>query len=644
MIGGLHLIHNVFIIDMNERKVVAHDQFWKIYISEPQIEEFIDGYYDLISSGIAEGTPIHVGPHVLYYSRITDELMLVFATDGKDEERVIKFKVREGASRLATALKGNQFQYIRDNLSDILGELIITRFKFSFVGLGGVGKSTLLRLLFGKEPAPGGYVPTINVAVDATETIRFGTYDCVIWDFGGQEIFHDLWQFYFQGTDIIFLVSDSSFRNVMQTKTLLRNIRRQAPAVPIYIIANKQDLPESMKPESIQRLLGVPTFPMVATDKSRREEFIRLMLEVATKSAGVTLPDRPISDLIVVRRKTELESEKQTEPEKKVQTMEEFWEDTETTTEPKPAEPEEAEISEEEEELPEVYEKPVEKPKAPVVKSIAPPKIYRIIVFHKATGELILSLDYDFSVDIENTTLIGMVLAAEHFGRDMHSQSDEPVKAIKRKDDVVIVGIGEHIAMAILAAKGIDEKSLSTKIIELVKEFEDIYQFDLNPWDGNTSKFGMFSINIVQQFPMKKIALDQIPRRRAVGRPLPIADQIFGRKIVEVQMAIDGKKKVSDIAKELEITKEELLASLQILYNYNWIDLKSVINENTRLKKIKDPDPELIEFYGDIILKFVNLCDGNKPLKQIVNMIGMSHSAMSFVAQKLVVDGVLEII
>ncbi len=626
---------------MNERKVVAHDQFWKIYISEPQIDEFIDGYYDLINSGIAEGTPIHVGPHVLYYSRITDELMLVFATDGKDEERVIKFKVREGASRIATALKGNQFQYVKDNLSDILGELIITRFKFSFVGLGGVGKSTLLRLLFGKEPAPGGYVPTINVAVDATETIRFGTYDCVIWDFGGQEIFHDLWQFYFQGTDIIFLVSDSSFRNVMQTKTLLRNIRRQAPAVPIYIIANKQDLPESMKPESIQRLLGVPTFPMVATDKSRREEFIRLMLEVATKSAGVTLPDRPISDLIVVRRKTELDVEK-AEPEKKVQTMEEFWEDADKTV------AENDEVIETEMETEAEVEEPVKaleaKKEKPVEIPAGAPKIYRIIIFHKETGELILSLDYDFSVDIENTTLIGMVLAAEHFSRDMHTESKEPVKAIKRKDDVVLVGIGEYIAMAILAAKGIDESSLNTKIIELVKEFEDIYQYDLNPWDGNTSKFGMFAINIVEQFPMKHISMNQIPRRRAAGRPLPISDPIFGRRIVEVQMGIDGKKKVGDLVKELSITKEELLAILEILYNYNWIDLKSVIDENTKLMKLKDPDPELVEFYGEIILKFVNLCDGNKPLKQIVNMIGMSHSAMSFVAQKLVVEGVLEIV
>jgi len=301
------MIHNVLLIGKDQGNVVVRTRFWKIDFEENDIADFLKGFSDLLSTdGLAPDTPVFVAEkHKVFHSEVDGEMLLLFVTDGRDEDRVIQHRVREGASRISTALRGNSMGYIPDNLDEILGELIFTRFKVSFVGSGGVGKSTLLRLLFGREPAPGGYTPTINVAVDSSETIQFGTFLVTVWDFAGQAVFQDLWSFYFSGTDVIFLVTDSSFRNVMQTKSLLRTIRKEAPAVPLFIIANKQDLPESMKAEKIKRLLGAPTFQMIATDKTRREEFIRLMLEVAAKTVGVTLPELPISEMITVRRGTE---------------------------------------------------------------------------------------------------------------------------------------------------------------------------------------------------------------------------------------------------------------------------------------------------------------------------------------------------
>jgi len=215
------MIHNVLLIDRNTGEILARVRFWKIEFNEPHIREFLVGYEDLLNTeGLSKDTPIYVGQHKVFHAPVGDNMLLIFATDGRDEDRTIQYKVRESAARVETALRGNTLSYIRDNLDDILGDLVFTHFKVSFVGLGGVGKSTLLRLLFGKEPAPGGYVPTINVAVDSSETIQFGTFLVTIWDFAGQAVFHDLWGFYFTGTDVIFLVTDSSFRNVMQTKTL----------------------------------------------------------------------------------------------------------------------------------------------------------------------------------------------------------------------------------------------------------------------------------------------------------------------------------------------------------------------------------------------------------------------------------------
>ncbi|OLS29655.1 MAG: hypothetical protein ThorAB25_15130, partial [Candidatus Thorarchaeota archaeon AB_25] len=181
----------MLLIEKADGNVVVKTRFWRIDFLETDIKEFLAGYHDLrTTDGLAQDTPVFVAErHKVFHGSVDGDMLLLLVTDGRDEDRVIQHRVREGAARVSTALRGNSIGYIRDNLDDILGELIFTRFKVSFVGSGGVGKSTLLRLLFGKEPAPGGYVPTINVAVDSSETIQFGTFLVTVWDFAGQSVF-----------------------------------------------------------------------------------------------------------------------------------------------------------------------------------------------------------------------------------------------------------------------------------------------------------------------------------------------------------------------------------------------------------------------------------------------------------------------
>ena len=164
-------------------------------------------------------------------------------------------------------------------------------------GKGGVGKTTTLHLLLGDTP-PTQYVPTIALNLETVENIRFGNYSLVLWDFAGQERFRNLWRFYFHGADVIFLVCDSTLRNVLISKDILRLIKRDAPKVPVFVLANKQDLPNAMKPEVIQKILGIPTFPMVAIDKERRNEMLRILMNAAAHYVGVALPDLPPSELL----------------------------------------------------------------------------------------------------------------------------------------------------------------------------------------------------------------------------------------------------------------------------------------------------------------------------------------------------------
>ncbi|MHA1637207.1 MAG: ADP-ribosylation factor-like protein [Candidatus Thorarchaeota archaeon] len=648
------MIHNVLLIDKLDGGIVVRARFWKIDFTDSDIQEFLVGYRDLFTTvGLSEDTPVFVGTHKVFHGLVGEDLLLLFITDGRDEDRVIQHKIREGASRVTTALRGNSIGYIKDNLEDVLGELIFTRFKISFVGSGGVGKSTLLRLLFGKEPAPGGYVPTINVAVDSSETIQFGTFLVTIWDFAGQAVFQDLWGFYFSGTDVIFLVTDSSFRNVMQTKTLLRNIRKEAPAVPLFIITNKQDLPESMKSDKIKRLLGAPTFSMVATDKTRREEFIRFMLEVAAKTVGVDLPDRPISEMITVRRKTE--EVEGVRPEDTPGTPGSGFEDvpyqesdagsvsptgnptgsatavTKTTT---------AKGAEDQSETSELIATQVAQES----------KILNVLLIVQKDGLFDVAFNLDYAdQDVDVTAITSLISALDSFGGiDEVSPDDETrtdaLETIEHEGNLVIIEKSHHFLLALMVSNDTAEKEQRKLMGSLLVEIEQKYTDIWATWDGNNSVFETSVFNILTKIPLMPISFDYIVRAREAGKPLPFANRDVGKAVVEVKTGISASSTIGSLVRTIDLPRDEVLGCLQVMNKFGWVDFRVEIGPASILKKVKEVDEDTIKTYGPVIVQFVNFCDGATALEDVVRKVKTSLAAMKFVATKLVLGGVIEII
>ncbi len=640
------MIHNVLLIEKDTGAIVASTRFWKIDFGESEIVEFIHGFKDLqITEGLSEDTPIYAGDHKVFHHMVGEDLILMLVTDGRDEDRVINHKAREGATRMETALRGQSIGYVKDNLQDILGELIFTRFKISFVGSGGVGKSTLLRLLFGREPAPGGYTPTINVAVDSSETIQFGTFLVTIWDFAGQAVFQDLWAFYFQGTDVIFLITDSSFRNVMQTKSLLRNIKKEAPAVPLFIIANKQDLPESMQSDKIKRLLGAPTFQMVATDKTRREEFIRLMLEVAAKTVGVQLPDLPVSEMITVRRRTEEVDAAQTRidaTESGYETVP-YEEDQEgaaasitaTTTMAKTETTSSIDTEGDAEAVSVVFD---------------PARILHLLLIVQREGMFESSYHLDYSIElIDANAVTSLISALDSFsGIDGNSggadSKTDALENIEHEDNIVMVEKSNHFVLALVVTNDSHEDEYRRTMASLLADVETMYSDVWENWDGNTIIFEPSVFAILSKVPLKPVSLDYIVRSREAGRALPFKNRDVGAAIVAVKSAIEGSDTVGGLVRSLDLPRDQIIGCLQILEQYGWIDFKVEIKDDSHLRKIGDVGAETRKAYGEVVLKFVDLCDGTKPLEDVVRSLRVSLPAMKFVAQKLVLDAVLEVV
>lgn len=154
--------------------------------------------------------------------------------------------------------------------------------KIAIIGTPAVGKSTLKKLLC-NQLISGRYVPTqgFDLGKVNIEGINFN-----IWDFGGQKSYiKSQMSQYIHGSDIIFVVSDSTPMNVLTTKELLDYTRELVDdeSCEIIAIANKQDLAGHMEPKRVQDVLRVPTYGMVATENENRDNMVELINSLVRK-------------------------------------------------------------------------------------------------------------------------------------------------------------------------------------------------------------------------------------------------------------------------------------------------------------------------------------------------------------------------
>lgn len=162
--------------------------------------------------------------------------------------------------------------------------------KISLVGFSGVGKTTITRLIKAEE-IPMQHIPTITGDI---ATIKIGKLHFHLWDFAGQEQFSYLWNNFIKGSDAVLLISDSSLENVEKSKFFLELIKEQAPNAHTAIIGNKQDLEESMKPEQIEKILGLKTYSMIAKNSDNRDKMIQIVADVLEMSAEVSPLLKPL--------------------------------------------------------------------------------------------------------------------------------------------------------------------------------------------------------------------------------------------------------------------------------------------------------------------------------------------------------------
>ncbi len=169
--------------------------------------------------------------------------------------------------------------YVMGNLLSSVWSRLLGRedVRILMVGLDNAGKTTILfQLKFGKVISS---VPTIGFNV---ETVSYKNISFTVWDIGGQDKIRNLWRVYFQGSQGIIFVIDSSDRERMpEVKTeLLRLLDEdELENVHLLIFANKQDVENAMSTTEIREQLGL-------NELKKRSWFVQAAC--ATKAEGLT--------------------------------------------------------------------------------------------------------------------------------------------------------------------------------------------------------------------------------------------------------------------------------------------------------------------------------------------------------------------
>ncbi|ORZ37235.1 ADP-ribosylation factor family-domain-containing protein [Catenaria anguillulae PL171] len=165
------------------------------------------------------------------------------------------------------------------------------------LGLDNAGKTTLLeriKSIFTGIPSlpPDKIAPTIGLNIG-----KIPLHDkkalVNIWDLGGQQELHSIWEkYYSEAHAVVFVIDSTDVARLEQVKATFDKIitNDQLEGLPILVLANKQDVAGALRVEQIKDLFNPIAVLLDARDS-------RVLPCVATSGSGV----RDAMDWLLVR-------------------------------------------------------------------------------------------------------------------------------------------------------------------------------------------------------------------------------------------------------------------------------------------------------------------------------------------------------
>ncbi|TVU49639.1 hypothetical protein EJB05_00959, partial [Eragrostis curvula] len=175
-----------------------------------------------------------------------------------------------GSQRRPYVVPDRRFTILSPVASKIMGLLSIIKkikrkekeMRILMVGLDNSGKTTIVLKINGEDTSV--ISPTLGFNI---KTIKYHKYSLNIWDVGGQKTIRSYWRNYFEQTDgLVWVVDSSDIRRLDDCRAELHNLLKEErlAGASLLVFANKQDIQGALKPAEIAKVLDLQ-----AMDRSR---------------------------------------------------------------------------------------------------------------------------------------------------------------------------------------------------------------------------------------------------------------------------------------------------------------------------------------------------------------------------------------
>ncbi|GAQ78921.1 ADP-ribosylation factor [Klebsormidium nitens] len=121
------------------------------------------------------------------------------------------------------------------------------------VGLDNAGKTTIVKRINGEDTST--ISPTLGFNI---KTMQYKNFRLNIWDVGGQKTLRAYWRNYYEQTDgMIWVVDSSDLRRLDDCRAELHGLLKEEKlaGASLLIFANKQDITGALRPEQIAKVL-----------------------------------------------------------------------------------------------------------------------------------------------------------------------------------------------------------------------------------------------------------------------------------------------------------------------------------------------------------------------------------------------------
>jgi small GTP-binding protein len=291
------MIYSTILLNAKNQRKIASSEYWAEPIPRKIINQYLSQLDVLMKkSERSKYKPVIIG-EFKFFSRECGKGIIIFVTDDDTDDEDTISKINRAATSLRSILEKQTTKHVKENFDQIVSRFVQSRFVIALVGHMGVGKTSLLHLLMGK-PAPEDHFPTIAVNCEVIDDIKFANYEIVIFDFAGREAAGSLWDFSL--TDMIFLITDSTLKNIISSKSIFTEILEEYPEMPIILFANKQDTPNSLDSSAISKVMGSDSHAMVAIDLSFRDDLLKILVDVLSEYFELEVPDLPVEQLLCI--------------------------------------------------------------------------------------------------------------------------------------------------------------------------------------------------------------------------------------------------------------------------------------------------------------------------------------------------------